>query len=113
MCLMITEVIRFNTWQSFNRAIKIITTKYKHCLIHGQIFLPQHHTFKTWEEFYYAVKKVSEVGANVTAALTTLENNTPLNSAILKKGYPELNENDGLPGIYGEIHVEITDPWYR
>lgn len=105
MCLMIMEVIRFNTWDAFNRAL-LKLNNYPNKQIHGQIYLPAHFTFKTWDEFHEAVKEIKNIGERVSNAvrLTVLAG---------LAGYPDSNNNHALPSIYGEIYVEITDPWIR
>ena len=111
MCLMIMEVIRFNTWNAFNRALLRVETYSgrdgKLCkMIHGQIYLPAHRTFKSWEQFREAVKDIKELGEQISNEIIET-------SVNIKRGYPNSNENDALPSIYGEIFVEITDPWIR
>jgi len=112
MCLMIMEVIRFNTWDAFNRALLRVETYSgrdgKPCkMIHGQIYLPAHRTFRTWEEFHEAVKEIKELGERISNRVRIVA------PASLKAGFPDSNDNDALPSIYGEIYVEITDPWIR
>ena len=85
---MIMERIRFNTWDAFNRAIARIRSKYDGRAIHGQIYIPAHLAFKTWDEF------------------------NKIEKAIRKFPHDEKsNNNDDKYPIYGEIWVEITDPW--
>lgn len=103
---MIMEVIRFNTWDAFNRAYLRVITNYGDKQIHGQIYLPAHYTFKSWEEFNEAVKQINKLGEKISKQVH-------LSSPNLKAGYPDSNENDALPSVYGEIYVEITDPWIR
>jgi len=103
---MILEVIRFNTWDAFNRACLRVITNYGDKQIHGQIYLPAHYTFKSWKEFHEAVKEIKKLGKEISDDVIEASN-------YLKVGYPNSNENDALPSVYGEIHVEITDPWIR
>jgi len=102
---MIMEVIRFNTWDAFNRAYLRVITNYGDKQIHGQIYLPAHYTFKSWEEFYVAVKEINELGEQTRIYLEDLN--------VKNIGFPDSNNNDAFPSIYGEIHVEITDPWIK
>ena len=104
MCLMIEEVVRFNTWDAFNRMCRRVIANYGDKRIHGQIYLPAHYTFKNWKEFKVALKGIKELGKEIS-------DNVREASSCLKAGYPHSNKNDALPSIYGEIHVEITDPW--
>lgn len=99
------EVIRFNTWDAFNRAVEYVENNYPDKQLHGQIYLPTHCTFKSWEEFYEAVKTIKEVGWAINA---TLPDEIPQSLR-----YPDSNKNCVLPSIYGEIWVEITDSWIR
>lgn len=102
---MIMEVIKFNTWDAFNRAYLRVITNYGDKQIHGQIYLPGHYTFKTWEEFNEAVKMIKDLGKQTRIYLEDLN--------VKNIGYPDSNENDALPSIYGEIYIEVTDPWIR
>jgi hypothetical protein len=80
--------IRFNTWEAFNRAVEEVNQDYGSYLIHGQIYIPAHLTFKGWSEFHRVVKAIRK--------------------------YPhddQSNSNDAEYPIYGEIFVELTDPW--
>jgi len=112
-CLMIEEVIRFNTWDAFNRAYLRVITNYGDKQIHGQIYLPAHYTFKSWEEFNEAIKEIKKLGEKIREVLMNLHSYGTYISNNLKIGYPDSNDNDALPSVYGEIHVEITDPWIR
>ena len=105
MCLMIMEVIRFNTWDAFKRAVSRVKNNYGDKPIHGQIYLPAHYTFKTWPQFDEAVREIKKLGRRISYKL--------LSEYGLKGGYPNSNKNDALVSVYGEIYVEITDPWIR
>ena len=88
MCLMIMEVIKFNTWEAFNRAVERIRNNYSNKQIHGQIYIPAHLSFKSWTEF----NKVEE--------------------AIRKFPHNDKSDkNEDTYPIFGEFNIEITDPW--
>ena len=88
MCLMIMERIRFNTWEAFNRAVERLKFNYGDKMIHGQIYIPAHLSFRTWIEFNKVIDEIRKF---------------PHNEASTK--------NDDMYPIYGEFNVEITDPW--
>lgn len=102
---MIMERIAFNTWDAFNRAYLRVITNYGDKQIHGQIYLPAHYTFKSWDEFHEAVKEINKLGKQSKIYLEDL--------GVKNIGFPDSNNNDAYPSIYGEIWVEITDPWIK
>ena len=82
---MITEVIRFNNWEAFFRAVDRVKKVHYDKQVHGEILIPNHYTFKTTDGFNRAVA--------YTARLAP--------------------KNHMEPTVYGEIYVEVTDPWLR
>ena len=97
--------LKFNTWYAFKRVVDELEDKYDRYLIHGEVYVPKHLTFKNWQEFYDAYYKLSKL-------LEYYHNNLFIINDKLKADWNNDNPR-AVPQIFGYVVVEVTDPWIR